>query len=202
MKEIYEAFVKNRLIVLIIPLIMAAGAVLFLFLIDQPLYRASATLVVKDIPSMEEQPSSLERDSAGRLYATYAGIVTSKRILDQVIADSGLDLTAEQLMGKTTVSYVGDSNIMVINIDDSDPRRACRIANQIAETYIRKIDDIIREKDISLLDEATIPPKPLQIRKGLKIAAAAAAGLIAAAGLVFIREFFIPALKEQQEKGD
>ena len=201
LRTILGAFKRNWLTVLLIPLAMVIVTTLILFRSDQPQYSASATLLVLDIVA-PEQPLNQDTGAAGRLYTTYAEIVTSKRILNRVIADLNLNLTAEQLQKKTSVSYLGDSNVMVVNVDDREPRRAARIANQIAQTYILEINNLIEGKEVSLLDEAAIPQSPHQTCKTSKIIAAAAAGLIAAAGLVFIREFFIPTLKEPQEKGD
>ncbi len=190
---------KNWLLILIVPLILVVATTVGLYLTSQPMYTASTTLLVLD--SMDsEQGLVLDDKVTKRIYDTYARIVTSKRILNQVISDLKLDLTAEQLRKSTSVLYIGDSNIMEISVVGNDPDRSALIADQIARTYIFEIGSIMDGKQVSLLDEATVPRTPIQTSKVPKVVAVAAAGLLAAVGLVFIREFFLPAFKEQPEK--
>lgn len=198
-RTILNAFFKNWLLILIVPLILFVATTVGLHLTSQPMYTASTTLLVLD--SMDsEQGLVLDDRVTKRIYDTYARIVTSKRILNQVISDLKLDLTAEQLRKSTSVLYIGDSNIIEISVEDSDPNRSARIANQIAQTYIFEIGSIMDGKQVSLLDEATVPRSPVKTRKAPKVVAVAAAGLLAAMGLVFIREFFLPAFREKPEK--
>lgn len=200
LRIILNAFFKNWLTIVIIPLVLVIAAAVGLFLTSQPRYTASTTLLLLDRADSEQLPVQ-DAAAAKRTYATYAAVVTSKHILNRVIADLKLDLTAEQLGRNILVSYIGDSNIMDISVEDSDSNRAARIANQIAQTYIFEIGCIMKGKQVSLLDGATVPLSPNQTRKAPKIIAVAAAGLIAAMGLVFIREFFLPAFKGQREEG-
>lgn len=199
LRTVLTVFFKNWLIILIIPFVLVVATTAGLYLTSQPRYIASATLLLLDSAG-NEQAFKQDAAAAKRTYATYAAIVSSKHILNRVIADLKLDLSAERLRKNIAVSYVDESNVMEIVVEDSDPDKTACIANQIAQTYVFEIGGIMEGKQVSLLDEATVPRSPIKTRKAPKIAAVAAAGLLAAMGLVFVREFILPAFQEQPEK--
>jgi capsular exopolysaccharide synthesis family protein len=101
----------------------------------EPVYQASTTLLVGQTQgaSFLDYSSLL---SSERLAKTYAELLTKRPVLKQVISDLQLDLTPYQLAGKVEVVQPRDTQLLELQIQDSDPRLAVAISNSIAAAFL------------------------------------------------------------------
>jgi len=67
--------------------------------------------------------------------ATQASLIQQPQILQQVIRDLGLNITAPELLTLLTVSADGQTNVITISALDSTPRGAAAIAGAVARVY-------------------------------------------------------------------
>ena len=76
------------------------------------------------------------------LVSTYAEIVKSKRVLDQVIKELELDTSYESLVNEISVSSVNETEIIKITVSDRDAVRAKNIANVTANSFAKEVIDL------------------------------------------------------------
>jgi capsular exopolysaccharide synthesis family protein len=103
----------------------------------QPVYRASATLLV----SQAGGSSSLDYSSlltSERVAKTYAELLTKRPLLEKVIGDLQLDLTPYQLNGKINVVQPHDTQLLELQVEDSTPQLAIAIANSLAASFLEQ----------------------------------------------------------------
>ena len=130
--------------------------------------------------------------ASGQLSQTYAELVTSQPLLESVIADLGLPLSARDLQKTVSASPNDVTRLLTIRVQDEDPERAAAIANGLA----RATDDLASgssgvlrpEGEIQIIDVAAPPTTPVAPQVSLMVLMSAAAGLTAAVIIVLLIE--------------
>jgi diguanylate cyclase (GGDEF)-like protein len=151
-----------------------------------PIYRASATFLVfpnASLTSSRDVVTSLDTLDRKTVSSTYADIMSSTRVYSDAVQK--LKLNPKTLVGYTHTTLVQEnSNVLVLDIEGSDPEMATLLANNIGQTGINYIKGIYQVFDISFLDQAVRPVNPISpqpLRDG-----AIAAGIGLALGLVVV----------------
>jgi capsular exopolysaccharide synthesis family protein len=129
------AIVRAWFPLLVACVILAAGAAFVFSSLQQKVYEAKATLIVgQSLSSMN--PSTDQLLASQRLSTTYASVVTTRPILDNVITKLGLNVTADELRGRVVADTPQSNTLLAITARDTDPTRAAAIANALADQLI------------------------------------------------------------------
>ncbi len=151
-----------------------------------PLYRASATFLVypnETLTSSRDVVSSLDTLDKRTISTTYSDILQSNRVLQDTL--DRLQLDPALMKNIRVYSQVEqDTNILVLNVEGSDPKLVTLLANNVGQNGISFIKSIYQVFDIVFLDLAVEPAKPFHPRPLLVILIAAGIGL--AVGILFL----------------
>jgi capsular polysaccharide biosynthesis protein len=156
LKDYLVVLRKRGWIILLAAVLTAAGAFVF-SKIQTPVYRSSIRL--NAIPARLDW--GLTQVITGML-RNYSGQIQSRRVLLQVIEQTQLDVTPEQLAENLRVSPVESDLLIQIDVDDYDPVLAAQIAQTIAEVFVDKIKVDMQDQDnrdrvnVSIRDDAQI----------------------------------------------
>jgi len=129
------AIVRAWFPLLVVSVLLAAGAA---FLVSSQLpkaYEAKATLIVGQSLSAVN-PDYNQLLVSQRLSTTYAAVATTRPILDAVIAQLGLGVTSDDLLSHVRADAPLDSTLLTVTDQDADPARAAAIANAMAKQLI------------------------------------------------------------------
>lgn len=96
-----------------------------------PRYQASVNLIVNSRQDGNASITSDNINSARNLIDTYAVIIKSNIVLNDVIEQLGLDMTYRQLLACISVDGVGSTQIMSITVTNEDPALAGKIVQAI-----------------------------------------------------------------------
>lgn len=107
-----------------------------------PKYQASINMIVNTRQDTTTTFTSDNFNSAKNLISTYAVIIKSNTVLNEVIDTLDLDMTYGQLYGMVSVTSVDDTQIMKVAVTDIDAKRAGEIAQTIADI----VPDVLVEK--------------------------------------------------------
>lgn len=196
--ELWQIVSKRwKMIILVTLLAALICAAVSLFLI-KPQYVASSTLMVMK-PVEAEQILYQDIQVSRQLADTYQVVVHSRRVLDKVTRSLNLPYTHEQMQEKVKVSSVQDTEIITIDVTDTDPYLAARMSNLIAQTFMQEITEIMNIDNVSPIDEAAVPDNPVSPRVGLNIAVAMVLGFMVAVGLALLQHYLDQTLKTTEE---
>jgi len=192
-------FVKNKigLLITITASICILGCIYGLF-IQKPMYQSYTTVIL----SSNESSSAISQSDVAlnkNLVTTYAEIVKSRRVLDQVIEELELDLTYEQLYGKISVSSVNNTEIIQIVVNDSDGVNSKNIANVTANYFTKEVIDLLGMNNVKILDEAIVSETPYNINVTKQIIIYFMLGFIVAAGILFVIYYFDRTVKSVEQ---
>ena len=196
LKELCE-FIKNKLGLLIIITvgICLLGCVYGLFL-QKPMYKSYTTIILS---GSDSQITQSELSLSKSLVDTYAEIVKSRRVLEQVIEELNLDTTYEKLSNKISVASVNNTEIIKIIVTDTDPTEAKNIANVTANYFTKEVVDLYKVNNVNVLDEANTTSIPYNINVAKQIIIYLFIGFIIGAGVLFIIFYFDRTIKSAEQ---
>lgn len=196
LKELFE-FIKNKLGLLIIITvgICLLGCVYGLFL-QKPMYKSYTTIILS---GSDSQITQSELSLSKSLVDTYAEIVKSRRVLEQVIEELNLDTTYEKLSNKISVTSVNNTEIIKIIVTDTDPTEAKNIANVTANYFTKEVVDLYKVNNVNVLDEANTTNIPYNINVAKQIIIYLFIGFIIGAGVLFIIFYFDRTIKSAEQ---
>jgi len=86
---------------------------------------------------------------------TYAEIAKSRKIAAAAMTKGTLsELSPEEIMKMTSVSFSEDSSVLKIRITDTDPQRAVTAANAVAQAFVNEISAANASDSVQILDPA------------------------------------------------
>lgn len=146
-------------IVVVAAVVCGAAAFSYATFFVTPTYQSSAMLYVNNGSlSLGGANISLSDLSASKsLVDTYLVLLRTRLTLDEVIKRADLDMNYETLRGMITAASVNETEIFSVTVTDSDPVRATLIANTIAEILPERVELIMNQSSMKLVDYAVVP---------------------------------------------
>lgn len=137
----YIAILLKWAWLMLLAAVLAGGTSYLVSSRTMPTYRASVTLLVNQAvdPSITDYTSILTSE---RLAKTYAQLLTSRRVLEQVIENLGLEIGLSALTRRADVSLVRDTQLIVVAVADANPHLAASIANEIPRVFTEQNEAI------------------------------------------------------------
>lgn len=198
LSELWQIVSKRWKMIFQITLLAALICAAVSLFIVKPKYVASTTLMVMK-PVESEQILYQDIQVNRQLADTYQVVVHSRRVLDKVIQNLNLPYGPVEMKEKVKVASVQNTEVITIDVTDTDPRLAALISNQVAQTFMQEITEIMNIENVSLIDEAAVPDKPVSPRVGLNIAMALVIGVMIAVGLAILQHYLDQTIKKEEE---
>ncbi|MDN5797012.1 MAG: polysaccharide biosynthesis tyrosine autokinase [Intrasporangium sp.] len=137
---------------------------------------------------------------------SYSQLLESPKVLDPVIADLDLDLTAGQLASQVSATIPLDTVIIEVTVTDTDPTRAGQIAESIGKTFPTTIEEIERVQSgqpspvkVTVVQDASVQSAPISPRPSRNLALGLVLGLLAGFGAALLRDLLDTRVKGQRE---
>ena len=204
LRQYWAVLRKRWKIVVVLPLIAALTSGVISFLIIKPIYQASTTLIVGKKASESGQAAAQMLDNSvllanQQLAKTYATIAQSRTVEQNVLKDLNLPLTVEGLDSLISINPVKTTEILEIQVTNTNSELAASIANTMAQEFSKAVIEIKKVDSVSIVDTAVIPDKPIKPKKTLNVLIAFVLGLIASVGLVFLLEHMDDTVKTSSD---
>ena len=124
--------------------------------------------------------------SAKNMIDTYAVIIKSNLVLNDVIQRLGLDITYSQLADSITVGSVNSTQIMAITVTNENPGLAGKIAQTIAEVAPDVIVEKVEAGSCKAVSDVEIGTTPVYPQTKKATLLCALAGMVAACALLVV----------------
>lgn len=152
---------KNILAIALIGVLVGAAAFAYSVFFITPTYQATASLYVNNssfsFGATNFSISNSELTASNGLVSTYIYILNSRTTMEDVIAESGVKYTSDQLKGMVSAKAVSDTAAFEITVTSQDPAEAELIANTIAKILPDRIAEIVDGSAVRIVDYAIIP---------------------------------------------
>ena len=190
--RLVRALWRKALAIILAAAIFGGISMVFTTLFIKPQYKADALMYVNSsnisVGGAKVSISQSELTAAKTLVDTYIVIMNTRTTLEDVIAQSGVSYSYEQLKGMISASAVSDTEIFRISVTSTDPQEAERLANTIAQLLPSKIAAIVEGSSARIVDYAVVPAEKdsPSILKNTMIGAIL--GFVLACGVVVVME--------------
>lgn len=200
LKELFE-FIKKKigLLITITVVICLLGCIYGLF-IQKPMYKSYTTIILGGNETTASQTITQSDITLNKnLVDTYAEIVKSRRVLEQVISELDLEETYEELSNKISVSSVNNTEIIKITVADSNPIEAKNVANVTANFFSKEVVKLYNMNNVNVLDEANEANEPYNINIPKQVIICFFIGIIIALSILFVIFYFDRTIKSVEQ---
>ena len=202
LKELYEFFkgkIGSLLIIIVVVCLLGSAYSIF---IQKPMYKSYTTVVLAGNETTTTNNLGITQSDVTlnkNLVDTYAEIVKSRRVLDQVIKKLKLNLSYEALNSKISVTALNNTEIIKISVVNEDPILAKNIANVTANYFIEAVIDLFNMNNVNVLDVATEAANPYNINIPKQVVIYLVIGFAIGAGILFIIFYFDRSIKSADQ---
>ena len=151
-----------------------------------PRYQASINLIVNARQDSQVSVTNDNISSAKSLIDTYAVVIKSNIVLNDVIDELDLDMTYNELRGMVSVASVNSTQIMSITVTNEDPKLAGKIAETIADIAPEVIVDKVEAGSCKTVSDVEIGTDPIFPQTKTYTALAAVAGIVIVCAILVI----------------
>ena len=137
LKELFNMFWTRKVHIILITLIFMVVGIIYSYVFVSPVYMSYTTLVLATSEDNSKGDTITTSDITinNNLVSTYSEIIKSKTVLKEVINNLGINKSEEQLKSNVSVSAVKSTQVIQINVTDSNPTQAKMIADEIAKVF-------------------------------------------------------------------
>jgi capsular exopolysaccharide synthesis family protein len=187
---------KNWILILVLTFVGAAAGAAYSFTQD-PEYQSTTQLYVS-VRSEGAATGDLVQGTtfARQIVASYVDVVNTALVLDPVIEQLGLDMTAAQLSGQVSASAPLNTVMIDITVTDTDPEQAAAIADATAASLANAVQTTLEQPttpdaaspvQVTTVQPAVAPANPSSPNTMLNIALGTLLGLAAGIGIGVLR---------------
>ena len=196
LKEVYSYF-KSRLLwmILAIVVIVIIGNV-YTILTRVPMYQSNTTIVL--VGESKKEYSQTDSQLNQNLIGTYSEIITSRKVLQQVIDNLKLKMTVDELSKNITTSSVEDTEIIRITVNNEKKKMAVKIADEVASVFSEEIQDIYNLENVAIIDKAEEADAPYNINYVKDNVIYLMIGVVLSFGVVFVMYYFDTTIKSSE----
>ena len=198
--KILQALWKNAALILFVGILFSAAAFLYARIFVSPKYQANVLLYVNsntvNIGTTVKITSSDLRTSSD-LVDTYVAIMQSRANMELVIEKSGVHYNYETLRSMVSASAVNSTGLFRITVTSSNPEEARLLANVIAEILPSKIEDIMMNNSIAVVDYAVTPKTRVSPNYFSSAARGLLVGVMLAAAVVALLDYLNDVIRDE-----
>jgi polysaccharide biosynthesis transport protein len=191
----YKVLAKRWLWLIVLGIVLCGGATYIVSKLVQPVYQASALIVLNLGSSSTNTPYENTNASLAAL-PTYAQLLTNSAVLKPVVAEHD-GLTLNQLTGMIAVKPQSNTQIIELDVENTNPQLAMQLANEVSSSFAQYANTQFPVNVQILpaeLPQAPVNPKPL-----LYAGIGALVGLILALALIATFEWIDDRLASPEE---
>lgn len=188
---------KYVLVIAAVALALIIGVFIYDKSIKKPLYTTYTTIILTKSNETQTGTTITQNDILlnQKLVETYSKIIKSKLVLEQVISETGVTYTAEELSENVSVEAYENTEMLKISVTDQDPELAASIANSIAQVFSGEIAKIYQINNISVVDVAVTPEEVSNNTLKRDLLIALFISIFGTIGVVFVVYYFDDTVK-------
>lgn len=155
-----------------------------------PMYTAVSKVYMVS-PSSESVLNLSDLNLGTSLSQDYEELIRIRPVFNGVIEELELDCEYEDLLGQVKIEPVGNTRLLKISVEDSEPQRAQMIANALADAAVTYIPKLMNTTEPNIAEYAIMPKKPSSpsiVRNSLASAVACVGVMVAFYVFVYMKD--------------
>ena len=157
--EIFFVLLKKIWLILLVGILLAAGAGFYTKKYITPQYQSTSMLYV--LGKSTSITSLADIQLGTQLTSDYVIMIKSRPVVNEVIENMNLDLTYEQMVKKIAVNNPSNTRIIKITVTDPDPFMARDIATEFVNVSKKKMAEIMVTDEPTVVEEGSLNETPV-----------------------------------------
>ncbi|MCR5831974.1 MAG: protein-tyrosine kinase [Lachnospiraceae bacterium] len=154
--ELFGAVLQKIWVVILSALLLGTATYLVCSFLIIPKYRSTTKIYVINRQNSDSLTYS-DLQTGTQLTKDYQELVTSRPVLEEVMAELGLDIENDKFKKTITVSVPTDTRIVSITAEDTDPYMARAIADSVRNSAAEHIANVMNTEAVNVVEEANLP---------------------------------------------
>lgn len=159
--ELVLGLKEKSVIILMTTISAAVLAWTVSFFVITPQYEASVNMIVNTWTDSTGNVTNDNISSAQNLVDTYAIIIKSNTVLNQVIDDLKIDITFEDLYEMVSVNAINNTQVMKIVVQNENPEIAQKIVETISNIAPSIITDAVEAGSCKVVSQVYVDEEPV-----------------------------------------
>lgn len=195
-------YYKNKLIYIFIIIAIIVGCgLIYKILLEKPKYESTTSIILTGF-NQNDKTTSIDNNELTinqKLVTTYQQIVKSDKVLSKVIKELNLKCKVEDLRDNINVNALIDTEIIEINVYNTNAKAAYKITNKIAEIFTEEVKNIYNVSNVSILDEAKIAKEKSNMSMLKSLVIFTLVGIVLGIGIITICFYFDNTIKTSEQ---
>ena len=189
LKELFDYFIDKIKYIIIATLVCCLIGGIYTKFLTVPMYKSSTTVI---LGSNQEGTGITQSDISinNNLVSTYAEIIKSRRVLEQVQKELNESYTYKELASEISVSSINNTQIIKITVEDNNALNAKIIANLVAKVFTVEVPELYNLDNVHILDVAIEEDEPYNINVAKSSIIGGVLGLVISSGIFFVIYYF------------
>ena len=189
LKELFDYFIDKIKYIIIATLVCCLIGGIYTKFLTIPMYKSSTTVI---LGSNQEGTGITQSDISinNNLVSTYAEIIKSRRVLEQVQKELNESYTYKELASEISVSSINNTQIIKITVEDNNALNAKIIANLVAKVFTVEVPELYNLDNVHILDVAIEEDEPYNINVAKSSIIGGLLGLVLSSGIFFVIYYF------------
>ena len=189
-EEIIKILKKRRKIIVIITLLSTLASVVLSFFVIEPKYEASTKLFIgKETTEANQSYSQSDVIMYQTLMKTYCEVIKTNDLILKAAKEANIDLNAEEVLENLSVITIADTQILEVSFKSENAKDARDLIEEITKEFIKISKELFPNGNVKVLQQVSLPEKPVSPNKIINISIAFLLGLIVSIALSFLLEF-------------
>lgn len=190
LQEIIDALKKRWRVVVLIALGITISTAFVSFFLIKPKYEASTKVFVgKESSNKIQEYTSNDVQMYQQLLKTYSDVILTKDFIESAIEGENIAITKEMVLSNLKVTPKTGTQILEIKYLSFDKKEAKKIAEKVTNEFIIVSTKLISNANVQIIENASLPEKPVSPNKILNISIALLIGIIIGVGVAIILDF-------------
>lgn len=198
LEELFGVLKKKSKMIIMLSLLGLLISGLYTFFLVTPMYESSSRLVVNQTQNTNQTITNTDIQTNLSLINTYQSIIKEPIVLEDVIKETGIDLSIDELSNKISVQTEANSLVFGVSAQDESPYVAAELANATAESFQSKIGDILDVESVTILSQAVPGLNAISPNTTMNLTLGLILGLMLGVGISFLLEFTDKRVKDSK----
>jgi capsular polysaccharide biosynthesis protein len=173
--------------------LMAAYTLFFV----TPMYEATSMLYILTSSNSIISVSDLQLGT--QLTSDYAILIKTRPVLETVIEDLELDMTATELKDLITIDNPSSSRVLTITVTHPVPQTAQNLANELAEVTAKRMAEVMMTDEPTIAENAILPTSPSSPNVAKNCILGGLVGAVAAMAVIIALYLLDDTIKSQED---
>ncbi len=192
LKQFLKLFWDRKIFIVVMVVVFAVMGWAKIEYFTTPVYEASGTLIcARNEQSIEAGAtvSTAELSMPSSLAETYTELIKSDLVVNKVIQNLGLNMTAGTL--KSTIELTPMTKVFYkISVRGTNAEQAAQIANEFMKVFSKEVKNFYEIDNIYTVDEAQVATTAVNMNSAKSIKIFAGIGFVVAAAVIMIMFIF------------